>query len=90
MGGKRDLAERKGFACAAAGEQQGREIASHAIGVRMLGTEHLLVDRQRALEERPRPRKVALGLQQAGEVVEARRRIGMSGRDLLADRQRAA
>ena len=43
----------------------------------MLGTEHLFADRQRALEERPRPRKVALGLEQEGEVVEAFRRIGM-------------
>jgi hypothetical protein len=30
----------------------------------MLGAEHLLVDRQRALEERPRARKVARVLQQ--------------------------
>ena len=56
----------------------------------MLGAEHLLVDRQRALEERPRRRKVALVLKQDGEVVEARRRIGMLGAEyLLADRQRA-
>ncbi len=42
----------------------------------MLGAERLLADRQRALIERPRPRKDALGLKQAGEVVGARRRIG--------------
>ena len=40
--------------------------------------------------ERPRAGEVALGLKQAGEVVEARRRIGMLGAErLLADRQRA-
>src|SRR5262249_40924330 len=51
---------------------------------------HLLMDRQRALKERPRPRKVTLGLKQDGEVVEALRRSGMLGTEhLLADRQRA-
>ena len=56
----------------------------------MLGAERLLADRQRALVERPRAGKVALVLKQAGEVVEARRRIGMLGAErLLADRQRA-
>ena len=56
----------------------------------MLGAERLLADRQRALVERPRHRKLALGLKQAGEVAEARRRIGMLGAErLLADRQRA-
>ena len=55
----------------------------------MLGAEQLLADRQRALEERSRPHKVALVLKQAGEVVEARRRIGMLGAEqLLTDRQR--
>jgi hypothetical protein len=34
------------------------------------------MDRQRALQERPRPRKVALFLKQEGEVVEVRRRGG--------------
>ena len=58
--------------------------------VGMLGAEHLLADRQRALEERPRRREVALVLQQQGEVVEAPRRIGMLGAEhLLRDRQRA-
>jgi len=51
---------------------------------------HELADRQRALAEGPRPRKVALGLKQASEVVEAPRRIGMlSTEHLLADCQRA-
>ena len=60
------------------------------ICVGMLGAERLLVDRQRALEERPRAGEVALGLKQEGEVVEARRRLGMLGAErLLADRQRA-
>ena len=45
----------------------------------MLGAEHLLGDRQRALEERPRP----LVRKQQGEVVEARRRIGMLGAERL-------
>ena len=46
--------------------------------------------RQRAFIERPRPRKVALVAEQDGEVVEARRRVGMLGAErLLADRQRA-
>ena len=40
--------------------------------------------------ERPRPREVALVLQQDGEVVEARRGVGVLGAErLLADRQRA-
>jgi hypothetical protein len=55
----------------------------------MLGAERLLADRQRALEERPRPHKVALGLEQEGEAGEASRRIRMLGAErLLADRQR--
>src|SRR5258708_27609753 len=50
------------------GLQQAGEVVEARRGVRMLGVKHLLVDRQRALIERPRPRQVALGLQQAGEV----------------------
>ena len=49
----------------------------------MLGTEHLLVNRERALKERPRPGKVALILKQRGEVVEAHRRLGMLGAGYL-------
>src|SRR5829696_7895743 len=57
----------------------------------MLGAERLLVDRQRALEERPRRRQVALSLQQEGEVVEAHRRLRMLGAErLLTDRQRVS
>jgi hypothetical protein len=56
----------------------------------MLGAERLLIDRQRTLEERPRPGKVALSLKQSGEIVEAPRRIGMLGAEhLLLDCQRA-
>ncbi|MFZ0496626.1 MAG: hypothetical protein WAM10_13660, partial [Methylocella sp.] len=56
----------------------------------MVRAERLLADRQRALMERPRASKVTLGSKQAGEVVEARRRIGMLGAEhLLIDRQRA-
>jgi hypothetical protein len=55
----------------------------------MLGAERLFVNRQRALEERPRPGKVALD-EQEGEVVEAVRSNGMLGaKGLFADRQRA-
>jgi hypothetical protein len=38
----------------------------------MLAAARLLVDRERALVDRPRRREVALGLKQEGEVVEAR------------------
>ena len=54
----------------------------------MLGAERLFADRQRALVKRPRPGKVALVAEQIGEIVEARRRIGMLGAErLFADRQ---
>ena len=43
------------------------------------GTEHFLADRQRAFQERPRPGKVTLGLEQPSEVVQAPCRIGMLG-----------
>ena len=47
-------------------------------------------DRQRAVKERPRSGEIALVLQQACEVFEARRGPGMLGPErLLADRQRA-
>ena len=75
--GERGFAERECFCCIAIGQKQGREIGTHAICVRMLMAERLLVDRQRALVQWPRRRKVALGLKQEGEVVEARRRIAM-------------
>jgi hypothetical protein len=56
----------------------------------MVGAECLLVDRQRALVERPRRRNIALRLQQEGEVDEAPRGIGMVGAERpLVDRQRA-
>ena len=42
------------------GEQQAGMVVPHPPRVGMLGAEHLLADRQRALVERPRPRKVAL------------------------------
>ena len=52
--------------------------------------ERLLADRQRALEQRPRAGEIALGPKQAGEVVEAQRRIRVFGAErLLSDRQRA-
>ena len=66
-------------------------IASRIVAsIGMLGAQHLLVNRQRALKEGPRPRKVAVVSEQAGEVVEARPRIGMLGAESpLADGQRA-
>ena len=55
----------------------------------MLGVERLLNDRQRALVERPRAGKVALGLEHVCKISEARRRIGMLGAEhLIVDRQR--
>src|SRR6266511_2838488 len=56
----------------------------------MVRAGHFFMYRHRALKERPRPRKVALVVKQKGEVVEARRRVGMLGAEhLLAYRQRA-
>ena len=49
----------------------------------MLGAESPLADGQRALVERPRPHNVALVLEQDGEVVEARRGVGMLGAERL-------
>ena len=45
----------------------------------MVGAERFLADRQRALEERLRRRRVALRLKQNGEVVESGPCIGMPG-----------
>ncbi len=45
----------------------------------MLEAEHLLVDRQRTLVERPRPHKVALDLKQAGKIAETRGYLDMLG-----------
>ncbi len=116
----------------ALGLEQAGEVVEAPRRIGMLGAEHLFAYRQRALEERPRPRKVALawsrmarllrlspcrdargrapfrgspararraaappqgrpGPEQEGEVVEARRRIGMLGAErLFAHRQRIA
>jgi hypothetical protein len=61
---------------------------TYAICVRMLGAEHLLADRQSAFVEWQCPLKVALGLNQAGKVVEACRRVGMLWAErLFSDRQ---
>ena len=43
-------------------ERKSREAGEARLGVGMLGPERLLADRQRALEERPRPGEIALGL----------------------------
>jgi hypothetical protein len=80
------------------GSARGRALSVQAIRqgagagerIGMVGAERLLADRQRPLEERPRRRKIALRLQQGGEVVEALRGIGMVGAERpLADRQGA-
>jgi hypothetical protein len=71
-------------------QQQKAEIVEARRRVGMLGAEHLLADRQRALVERPAGGEVALGLEQAGEVGKARRRVGVLGSPhLLADCQGA-
>jgi hypothetical protein len=59
-------------------------------GSGMLGAKHLFADRQRALGERLRLRKLALGVQQVGEVIEDQWRIGMLRTECpLANRKRA-
>ena len=66
--------------------RRGPEAGSRGCGssrYRMLGTERFLQDRQRPLEKGPRADQIALGLKQAGEVVEARRRFGMLGAERL-------
>src|SRR5207302_564659 len=64
------------------------EVVPHCPGIGMFGAERLLVDRLRALVERPRRGEIALVLQQEGEVVEALRGIGVVGAErLLVDRQ---
>jgi hypothetical protein len=62
VGRESGLAELECFGRIAAGQEQAPKIVTHAIRVRVLGAEHLLADRQRALVERPRPRKIALRL----------------------------
>ena len=71
--------QRLGFVGVAGISEHTREIAHGAGRSGMLGAERLFVYRQRALEERPRARKVALGLEQVGEVVEARCSVAMLG-----------
>jgi hypothetical protein len=53
------------------GLEQGGEVVEDRCHLRMLGTEHLLQNRQPAFKERPCRRKVALGLEHEAEVVEA-------------------
>ena len=54
--------------------------------VRMSGAEGLLLDRERALEERPGRGVVTRGLEEEGEVVQALRYIGVvRPQGLLAD-----
>jgi hypothetical protein len=64
MGGERGLGERKRFGRMADEKQQARQIVARAIGVWMLRAERLLPYRQRALEKRKCPRKIALGPEQ--------------------------
>ena len=56
VGTERDFGEAQCFSRVTRGDQQAGKIATHAICVGMLGAKRLLVDRQRALEERPRRR----------------------------------
>ena len=77
------------FGASTAPRERG-EVLAHSRGIGVVGTERLLVDRQRALEGRPRRGEIALGSKQRGEVVEARRGIGIIGAErFLADRQGA-
>src|SRR5712672_3571121 len=53
--------------------QQAGNVAEVCGRIDMLGAEHLLIDRQRALDERLRRRQVALGLKHVGEGAETHR-----------------
>src|SRR5258708_5508122 len=87
VGGKSCLAERDRLRRIPDGQQQAREIATHAMRVRVLRTERLLEDRQRTLDERLRSRQVALVLYHGGEMAEARRGCGVLRTErLLEDR----
>ena len=63
----------------ALGLKQAGEVVEAKRGIGMVGAERFLIDRQRALIERPRSFEVAQVLKQQGEIVEARRCIGMLG-----------
>jgi hypothetical protein len=54
-----------------------RKIDEAQASLVMLGAQHLLADRQRALLQRPGAGKVALAQQQAANIVEGGRRTGM-------------
>ena len=60
VGRESSLAVRERFRGIAVCQKHAREIVTARGCIGMLGAEHLLEDRQRALEERPRPRKIAL------------------------------
>ena len=85
--GDHSMKEGLGLACMPGFIQQASEVAEAGRCLGMLGAERLLVDRQRALEGRPRPRKVTLGLKQAGEAVETElsRELGFSQNESQMD-----
>ena len=73
----------------ASGAAQVLKIAADTNCVGMLGAERLLVDRQRPFVEHPRAAEVALGVKEAGEVVEVRRNVRMlKAVHFFVDRQR--
>jgi hypothetical protein len=67
--GDRAKEERLGLVRLTKVPEQASEVAEARRRVRMLRAKYLLVDCQRALMERTRPREVALDLQKVGEVV---------------------
>ena len=69
---------------------QGSQILQARDHIGVVGAEHLLANRQRALVERFRLSIVALGFAERGQVVQARGHIGVVGAErLLPDGQRA-
>jgi hypothetical protein len=83
------LAERQCLVRVTQGGEQSCKIIAHPICVWMLRAEPLVVDRQRAFHERPRSRKVVLGIKPINEAIEARHHIGMLRvQDFIVDHQR--
>lgn len=64
------------------------EILAHVIGGRMLGSQQLAVNRQRALEQSPRSCEIALMLNQVPKIIKPGGGMGLLGaEDFLVDRQ---
>ena len=63
------LAEPQGLTRAIGRDQHAREVAARPIGIAVIGAQRLLENGERALEQRPCRREVALVAPQGGEVV---------------------